>query len=179
MRACVRACMRVWVCVYTYLCVCVCVCVCMRACVCVRVCVCVCACVCACMGKTLLLSFTWPFARFSICIIFNTHNTSPPHALIPHTQTPHTPYPTPSAAKPLTVPTLYLKWCSRCMKRLLCLRVLNIGFCVASGLSCNTSTSPSSGSMVSHHTREMLSLHDVINMLATDALKQVIQHIPS
>ena len=65
----------------------------------------------------------------------------------------------------------YLKWCSLCMKRRLCLRVLNMGFCVASGLSWSTSTKPSSGRIVSHHSREMLSLHDVINMLATDPLK--------
>ena len=67
----------------------------------------------------------------------------------------------------------YRIWCNRCMKRLRCRWVWNAGEGVAVGSSCCRSTRPSSGRIVSHHTRQMLSRHDVINMFDTPPLQPI------
>ncbi len=65
----------------------------------------------------------------------------------------------------------YLMWLSLSMSLFLCLCVWNSGTVLEVGSSCCKSTRPSSGRIVSHHIRQMLSLQLVINMLATDPLK--------
>ena len=59
------------------------------------------------------------------------------------------------------------------MKRFLCRCVWNLGSTEALGSNCSRSTSPSSGKMVSHHSRHTLSTQDVISMLATDPLQYI------
>jgi len=61
----------------------------------------------------------------------------------------------------------FSRWRSLC----LCLCVRNRGLWAASGSKWLIFTKPSSGRTVSDHNRQILSLHDVTNILETDPLK--------
>jgi hypothetical protein len=64
----------------------------------------------------------------------------------------------------------YLIVFNLCMNLFLCRCMWNLGSNEELGSNCSRSTRPSSGRMVSDHIRHTLSLHDVINMFATDPL---------